>query len=91
MNETASISRATSISRASKQGSTSSRAQSLIKKNIAPQDLRPSDVLIERFVAWKAIVKQLVAYFEVTGILQLPNSYISCVDVGYRGYREQYR
>lgn len=66
MNDTASISRATSISRASKQGSTISRSQSLIKKNIAPHDLRPSDVLIERFVAWKAIVKQLVAYFEVT-------------------------
>lgn len=62
----ATISRATSVSRASKQGSTVSRAQSLIKKNIAPQDLRPSDVLIERFVAWKAIVKQLIAYFEVS-------------------------
>jgi hypothetical protein len=91
MNDTASISRATSISRASKQGSTASRSQSLIKKNIAPQDLRPSDVLIERFVAWKAIVKQLVAYFEVTGVLQLPNSSISSVDVGCRGHREQYR
>lgn len=62
----ATISRATSVSRASKQGSTVSRAQSLIKKNIAPQDLKPSDVLIERFVAWKAIVKQLIAYFEVS-------------------------
>ncbi len=70
MNDTASISRATSISRASKQGSTISRSQSLIKKNIAPHDLRPSDVLIERFVAWKAIVKQLVAYFEVRLFLQ---------------------
>jgi len=66
MNDAASISRATSISRASKQGSTISRTQSLIKKNIAPHDLRPSDVLIERFVAWKAIVKQLIAYFEVS-------------------------
>jgi hypothetical protein len=66
MNDAASISRATSISRASKQGSTISRSQSLIKKNIAPHDLRPSDVLIERFVAWKAIVKQLTAYFEVS-------------------------
>jgi hypothetical protein len=63
--ETASLSRATSISRASKQGSSVSRNQSLIKKNIAPQDLKPSDILIERFVAWKAIVKQLIAYFEV--------------------------
>lgn len=59
----------TSISRATsrRSGATSnhSRAKSLIQKNTAPSDLRPSDVLIERFVAWKAIVKQLVAYFEV--------------------------
>lgn len=59
-----SISRATSVSRTSKAASTRSRAQSLIKKNVAPQDLRPSDILIERFVAWKAVVKQLIAYFE---------------------------
>jgi len=72
MNDAASISRATSISRASKQGSTASRSQSLIKKNIAPHDLRPSDVLIERFVAWKAIVKQLIAYFE--GIADIENN-----------------
>ena len=65
MNDAASLSLATSISKASRQGSTASRSQSLIKKNIAPHDLRPSDVLIERFVAWKAIVKQLIAYFEV--------------------------
>ena len=57
-------SRAASVSRASKHGSSISRSQSLIKKNIAPQDLRPSDILIERFVAWNAIVKQLIAYFE---------------------------
>jgi hypothetical protein len=37
-----------------------SRAQTLIKKNIESHDLRPSDIIIERFVAWKAIVKQLV-------------------------------
>ncbi|KAI0058782.1 hypothetical protein BV25DRAFT_1810259 [Artomyces pyxidatus] len=72
MNDTASISRATSISRASKHGSTTSRSQSLIKRNIAPHDLRPSDVLIERFVAWKAIVKQLIAYFE--GIADIENN-----------------
>ncbi|KAK7441839.1 hypothetical protein VKT23_016500 [Stygiomarasmius scandens] len=72
MNDTGSISRATSLSRASKQGSTISRSQSLIKKNIAPHDLRPSDVLIERFVAWKAIVKQLIAYFE--GIADIENN-----------------
>ncbi|KAJ7872788.1 hypothetical protein B0H14DRAFT_2721237 [Mycena olivaceomarginata] len=65
-------SRATSISRASKQGSTMSRSQSLIKKNIAPHDLRPSDILIERFVAWKAIVKQLIAYFE--GVADIQNN-----------------
>ncbi|KAJ7706742.1 hypothetical protein B0H17DRAFT_1034375 [Mycena rosella] len=70
--EGASISRATSVSRASKQGSTMSRSQSLIKKNIAPHDLRPSDILIERFVAWKAIVKQLIAYFE--GVADIHNS-----------------
>ncbi|KAJ7433605.1 hypothetical protein B0H11DRAFT_2375492 [Mycena galericulata] len=29
-----------------------------------PHDLRLSDIFIERFVAWKAIVKQLIAYFE---------------------------
>ncbi|KIJ62998.1 hypothetical protein HYDPIDRAFT_188870 [Hydnomerulius pinastri MD-312] len=71
-NEAASISRATSVSRASKHGSTISRSQSLIKKNVALQDLRPSDVLIERFVAWKAIVKQLIAYFE--GIADIENN-----------------
>lgn len=66
-----SVSRATSISRAS----TISRNQSLIKKNVAPHDLRPSDVLIERFVAWKAIVKQLIAYFEVS-----PFAYTSTIE-----------
>ncbi|GLB40124.1 putative pleckstrin homology domain [Lyophyllum shimeji] len=70
--DTQSVSRATSISRASKQGSSVSRTQSLIKKNVAPQDLRPSDVLIERFVAWKAIVKQLIAYFE--GVAHIQNN-----------------
>jgi hypothetical protein len=94
MNDNASISRATSISRASKQGSTISRSQSLIKKNIAPQDLRPSDVLIDRFVAWKAIVKQLVAYFEVPFFLQ-PSMYTAnpshLLMLGYRGHREQHR
>ncbi|KAJ7644189.1 hypothetical protein FB45DRAFT_784043 [Roridomyces roridus] len=65
-------SRAASISRASKQGSTISRNQSLIKKNVAPHDLRPSDILIERFVAWKAIVKQLIAYFE--GVADIHNT-----------------
>lgn len=72
MNEAGSRSRATSISRASRQGSTVSRSQSLIKKNVAAQDLRPSDILIERFVAWKAIVKQLIAYFE--GVADIENN-----------------
>ncbi|KAF9021610.1 hypothetical protein BDZ89DRAFT_231523 [Hymenopellis radicata] len=67
-NELKSVSRATSISRAS----TISRNQSLIKKNVAPHDLRPSDILIERFVAWKAIVKQLIAYFE--GVADIENN-----------------
>lgn len=71
-NEAATISRATSVSRASKHGSTASRNQSLIKKNVAPQDLRPSDILIERFVSWKAIVKQLISYFE--GVADIENN-----------------
>lgn len=35
-----------------------------IKKNTAPHELKPSDILIERFTAWKQIVKMLIAYFE---------------------------
>jgi len=42
-----------------------SRTQSLVKKNIELIDLKPADVLIERFVAWKVIVNQLTSYFEV--------------------------
>ncbi|KAF8990776.1 hypothetical protein BDQ17DRAFT_342716 [Cyathus striatus] len=61
-----------SLSRASRQGSTMSRTQSLIKRNIELHDLVPSDVLIERFVAWKAIVKQLIAYFE--GVADVQNN-----------------
>jgi len=54
-------------SRASHRSRTSnlSRTQSLIKKNIELIDLKPADVLIERFVAWKVIVNQLTSYFEV--------------------------
>lgn len=48
----------------SKAGSTLSRNQSLIKKNTAPHELKPSDILIERFTAWKQIVKMLISYFE---------------------------
>jgi hypothetical protein len=63
------LSRTTSRASARSKNSTLSRNQSLIKKNIELQDLRPADVLIERFVAWKAIVKQLTAYFEVILVL----------------------
>ncbi|KIM33257.1 hypothetical protein M408DRAFT_326039 [Serendipita vermifera MAFF 305830] len=62
------VSRTTSVSRRS----TLSRSQTLIKKNIAPHDLRPSDVIIERFIAWKAIVKQLIAYFQ--GVADIENN-----------------
>ncbi|TYJ52171.1 hypothetical protein B9479_007216 [Cryptococcus floricola] len=48
----------------SRAGSSVSRNQSLIKKNTAPHELKPSDILIERFQAWKGIVKMLIAYFE---------------------------
>ncbi|KAK0231679.1 hypothetical protein EDD85DRAFT_848200 [Armillaria nabsnona] len=64
MNELALISRARSISWASQNGSTISCNPSLIKKNGAPHDLKPSNVLIERYVAWTAIVKQLIPYFK---------------------------
>ena len=61
----AELSRATSGTSGHSRSSTLSRNQSLIKKNIELQDLKPADLLIERFVAWKSIVKQLTAYFEV--------------------------
>ncbi|KAI0346209.1 hypothetical protein BDW22DRAFT_1368551 [Trametopsis cervina] len=70
-NDGVSISRATSRA-SSRHGSAVSRQQSLIKKNIAPHDLRPSDILIERFTAWKIIVKQLIAYFE--GLADIENN-----------------
>jgi len=56
-----SISRASSLSRKS---TVASRNASLIKKNTGPHELRPSDILIERFTGWKHITKQLIAYFE---------------------------
>ncbi|KDN38265.1 hypothetical protein K437DRAFT_28182 [Tilletiaria anomala UBC 951] len=56
-----SISRATSLSRKS---TVASRNASLIKKNTGPHELRPSDILIERFIGWKHITKQLISYFE---------------------------
>lgn len=64
--EQTNISRANSRASArSRNGSSMSRNQSLIKKNISHLDLKPADVLIERFIAWRAIVQQLTAYFEV--------------------------
>lgn len=36
----------------------------MIKKNTGPHELRPSDILIERFSAWKRLVKNLITYFE---------------------------
>jgi len=35
-------------------------AHEQIKKNTAPHELKPSDILIERFTAWKQIVKMLI-------------------------------
>lgn len=61
----ASVGRTASVMRSTRSAATS-RNQSLIKKNIAPTDAQPSDVLVERFQGWKGIVKQLIAYFEVT-------------------------
>ncbi|GAA5831552.1 hypothetical protein JCM3766R1_001801 [Sporobolomyces carnicolor] len=52
---------ATGISRRS---SVTSRQSQLIKKNTGPHELRPSDILIERFSAWKRLVKNLITYFE---------------------------
>ncbi|CAD6567139.1 MAG: hypothetical protein CYPHOPRED_001457 [Cyphobasidiales sp. Tagirdzhanova-0007] len=54
-------SRATGVSRKS---SVTSRQSQLIKKNTGPMDLRPSDILIERFEAWKNVAKNLIDYFE---------------------------
>lgn len=36
----------------------------LARLTLGPTDLRPSDILIERFEAWKNITKNLIAYFE---------------------------
>lgn len=55
------MTRATSVSRKS---TIASRNASLIKKNTGPHELRPSDILIERFTGWKQITKQLISYFE---------------------------
>ncbi|WFD20614.1 hypothetical protein MCAP1_002863 [Malassezia caprae] len=55
------LTRATTASRKS---TIASRNASLIKKNTGPLELRPSDILIERFSGWKNITKMLIAYFE---------------------------
>lgn len=60
MAHSVSLSRGTS--RTSKTGSNKSR--SLIKKHIEMHDLNAADLLIERFTAWKIIVKQLASWFE---------------------------
>lgn len=44
--------------------SSMSRQSQLVKKATGPTDLRPSDILIERFEAWKLITKNLISYFE---------------------------
>lgn len=36
----------------------------LTPTSIGPFELRPSDILIERFSAWKRLVKNLITYFE---------------------------
>ncbi|KAF9034515.1 hypothetical protein BJ165DRAFT_1417408 [Panaeolus papilionaceus] len=54
------------------QTSTLSRIASLIKKNIGLNDLRQADVLIEGFLAWKVMVKQLCSYLE--GIAGIENN-----------------
>ncbi|KAK0518661.1 hypothetical protein OC834_007654 [Tilletia horrida] len=48
----------------SRRSTIASRNASLVKKATGPHELRPSDVLIERFNGWKHITKQLIAYFE---------------------------
>ena len=44
-----------------------SRNTTLVRRNVNPQETQPSDVLVERFTAWKHAIKQLTAYFEVRG------------------------
>ncbi|GAA5860117.1 hypothetical protein JCM8547_009187 [Rhodosporidiobolus lusitaniae] len=48
----------------SRRSSVASRQSQLIKKAAGPHELRPSDILIERFSAWKRLVKNLITYFE---------------------------
>jgi len=39
-----------------------------IKKNTAPHELKPSDILIDRFTAWKQIVKMLIGEYQPFGL-----------------------
>ncbi|KIJ94682.1 hypothetical protein K443DRAFT_11930 [Laccaria amethystina LaAM-08-1] len=41
-----------------------SHHQGSVNRSIEMYDLKPVDVLLERFTAWKAIVRQLTAWFE---------------------------
>lgn len=43
-----------------------------------PHELRPSDVLIERFQAWKRLVKNLIAYFEGIADIEVSSSIFHC-------------
>ncbi|BGP13461.1 hypothetical protein JCM10213_001785 [Rhodosporidiobolus nylandii] len=48
----------------SRRSSVASRRSQLVAKAAGPTELRPSDILIERFSAWKRLVKNLITYFE---------------------------
>ncbi|GAA5839337.1 hypothetical protein JCM11251_003954 [Rhodosporidiobolus azoricus] len=48
----------------SRRSSIASRQSQLRAKAAGPNELRPSDILIERFSAWKRLVKNLITYFE---------------------------
>lgn len=56
-----------------------------IKKNTSPHELKPSDILIERFTAWKQIVKMLIC--EPT--LTIPTTDTSLLR-GHRRHRGQH-
>ncbi|EKM77876.1 hypothetical protein AGABI1DRAFT_107696 [Agaricus bisporus var. burnettii JB137-S8] len=51
-------------------GNGSQKSRSLVKRSIEVHDLNAADLLIERFTAWKIIVKQLISYFEGYAIIQ---------------------
>ncbi|GAA6022383.1 hypothetical protein JCM10207_004747 [Rhodosporidiobolus poonsookiae] len=48
----------------SRRSSVASRKSQLVQRASGPSELRPSDILIERFTAWKRLVKNLITYFE---------------------------